>query len=188
MFDIIDYKWTDLNAYKISHKYNKKSLKSLSHNKNSKYYNPKLYGHKMLMILDKNRSSQINSINLWSLPEMNKYSKIFQKVTNEGIYSFGGLSQESIKNNTLSIKSDIPKANNDLRFMPIGNGPQGWKVLDVVGRKPVPRYFMSFEHFEHNNMLVVFGGRVHQEVGVDEFGLNDIWLLTLKHLQWFQLN
>ena len=80
------------------------------------------------------------------------------------------------------------KANNDMRFMPIGKGPKGWKILKVSGRPPCPRYFMSMEHFEQSNMIIIFGGRTESEINQDNFSLNDVFLMSLKHPQWYHLN
>jgi len=124
----------------------------------------------------------MDSINLWNLPELSRYSKLFTKISHEGIYSFGGIDQ----GNEALLKK--PKANNDMRFMPVGEGPTGWKVLDVSGKPPQPRYFMSLERFEQSNMLVVYGGRAEPQVNQESSSFNDVWLMTLKNPQWHHLN
>lgn len=103
---------------------------------------------------------------------------MFRKLAYEGIYSFGGV----------TFKNGAYTANNDMRYMKVGNGPQGWKILKIGGRPPKPRYFMSLEVFEQKNMLVVFGGRGVDEVGQKSIGMNDVWLMSLKHPQWYQLD
>lgn len=49
----------------------------------------------MIAVFESERQKQMDSINLWNLPELSKYIKLFQKVTHEGIYSFGGATEVS---------------------------------------------------------------------------------------------
>jgi len=128
------------------------------------------------------RNLQVDSISLWTLPELSKYRKMISQVKAEGIYSFGGLSG--------SQKHSYAEThvNNDIRFMEVGPGRKQWKVLEIEGKPPQPRYFHSMEHFEDSNMLVVFGGRAESTVKATNFCLNDVWLLDLYFLSWIELN
>ena len=113
------------------------------------------------------------------LPELSKYSKRYRVLQYEGIYSFGGISDEP--------SSSKLWTNNDVRFMKVGQGCKEWIVLDIAGAPPEPRYFHSMDYFESNNMIVIFGGRIESINYKENFSLNDVWLMDLKSLEWINL-
>ena len=124
---------------------------------------------------------QINSITLWSLPELSKYSKRCKILQYEGIYSFGGISD------TPSDSDSQLCTNNDMRFMRVGQGYKEWIILEIAGTPPEPRFFHSMDYFESNTMIVIFGGRIELKIRSINFSLNDVWLMDLKSLEWINL-
>jgi hypothetical protein len=66
--------------------------------------------------------------------------------------------------------------------------PLQWINIETIGQPPPPRYSHSMNHSEDQNILVIFGGRCdfaskkskHQQI------LNDIWILFLENLTWYE--
>jgi hypothetical protein len=127
------------------------------------------------------RQNQDDLLSLFSLPELPKFAKMFNRIKYEGIYSFGGISGDP------NSKYSPNHINNDLRFMEIGSKEIEWKVLEVSGKPPEPRYLHSMDHFENSNMIVIFGGRMESSNSSSNYCLNDVWILHLSKLSWSQL-
>ncbi len=76
---------------------------------------------------------------------------------------------------------------NKLYVLRVGQKPCEWIEPNVEGRAPMARYGHSITHYPEKNILILFGGRNDDNyISTGESYLNDVWILTLDRLAWFQ--
>lgn len=100
----------------------------------------------------------------------NKSSNTKSKITEEGIYCFGGKD----KNN---------QSNNILKILKLGAKPLSWIYPTLEGIGPSRRFQHTMTYQETLNLLVVYGGR-DDFLGV--FG--DMFVLNLHNMTWYSVN
>ncbi|CAD8167232.1 unnamed protein product [Paramecium octaurelia] len=100
--------------------------------------------------------------------ECNKKKGKCPTVNQEGIYIFGGKTQNG-------------EATNDLRVIQFGFKPIRIVKLKTKGQVPIARYSHSLNYFYHLNALILYGGRNDSK---EENILNDLYVLQLMQMNW----
>ncbi|CAK76775.1 unnamed protein product (macronuclear) [Paramecium tetraurelia] len=100
--------------------------------------------------------------------ECNKKKGKCPTVNQEGIYVFGGKTQNG-------------EATNDLRVIQFGFKPIKIVKLKTKGQVPIARYSHSLNYFYHLNALILYGGRNDSK---EENILNDLYVLQLMQMNW----
>lgn len=126
--------------------------------------------HAGQLVLMQERFKLAKFITLTSMPEL-RYIKL--RIPFEGIYYFGGLTENG--------------PSNEVNILKIGRKPVEWVKPDIKGKRPPPRYGHSMNYFAEKSILVVFGGRNDEEYENTGFScMNDIWILSCERLEWTQ--
>lgn len=135
----------------------------------------KVSHHKCCVVLNPERKKH-----KFDLFEQTSKSEAYFKnsvIKEEGIYFYGGINSDGYSIGTLSILK-IQRKN----FQ--------WIQPEVSGTPPPARYGHSMHYIDWMNSIVVFGGRYDSDfLSADKIPkvLNDLWMLTLKDLEWRQV-
>lgn len=93
----------------------------------------------------------------------------------EGIYCFGGKDQDG-------------HAKRELYILVIGNNPWNWinlqKYIDKHSPSPPARYGHWMHYCNDLDFVVLFGGRNDSVGKINDWILNDLWMLSLNTLEW----
>ena len=93
-------------------------------------------------------------------------------IKEEGIYVFGGKTEDGVAVNTLKVLKVFGKR-------------LKWVTLQTTGQAPLPRFQHTMDYFAKMNCLIIYGGRNDH---VPNGCLKDFGILWLEHLCWMQVS
>lgn len=92
-----------------------------------------------------------------------------KKVMIQGIYFFGGIDENGV-------------CHNDLTILKVGRRPCAWVTPKVDGKPPKPRICCSFEFYEELNYVILYGGKNNEDTMAECY--KDVYILDLSGLLW----
>ena len=143
---------------------------------------PYLAYHSACLVLKNRAILYHNDFNIYKIPEGNINKNVKNKPKIEGIYIFGGISNDNNNNNENNNNSS--NNNNyyfkDLFVIKIGTKPVDIFRLPTRGKMPSPRIDFSMSYYNYLNFLVVYGGKYEGVI------INEIMFLDLETLSWIK--